>query len=257
MEFLEGRITDPGSLKTPPVPSQAPPSPLPLHQIAMLLWTTLICLFSVDLVVSEFASPEVLADNPNTSLQPLEDTVEGWGSSDDLHLIRGLLEARNASPFKNDFQKRDFLGLRLIPGLLVSRKAAPFEGGLQDRDSSDLHLIRGLLSTRDAQPEILAGYNLGVALQQPKASSQNKDSSRDLHVIRGLLVTRQQCPTGYGQCSNAPGKSVFLHYLILSFSLPCSALRLLPPSERVPVMVIRGLDHEPSARLERGRCTPS
>ena len=156
----------------------------------MSLRKIILCLFSANLVVSEFASPELLADyDLNTSLQPLEISWQGWESPDDLHLIHGLLVSRSASPLKDDLQKRD---------------------------SSDLHLIRGLLRTRSAQPEVLADYGIGTPLRPPKDSLLGEDSLEDRHVIRGLLRVRQQCPTGYGQCSNAPGRSVSLLRLPLS-----------------------------------------
>jgi hypothetical protein len=204
----------------------------------MLLWGIVLGLFSANLVVSKLPSPELLADyDPNTSLQPLEDTVQGWGTSENVHVIRGLLELRNVppskrnvkkrdpsslrlipgllmsrtgSPSESSLQKRDPSNLRLIPGLLMSRMAFPSESGLQKRDPSALRLIRGLLKTRDASPGILVDYDRGTALQRPQDGSQTKNSSNGLHVIRGLLVTRQKCPTGYGQCSNAPQKSVSL-----------------------------------------------
>jgi hypothetical protein len=145
----------------------------------MLLWEIILCLFSANLVVSGFASPELLADyDLNTSSQPLEVTLQRRESPDALHLIRGLLVTRNASPLKESLQKRD---------------------------SPDLHLILGLLGTWTALPEV-ADDDSSANLRPPEGSLQSRGLSEGLHVIRGLLITRQQCPTGYGQCPNAPGQ---------------------------------------------------
>jgi hypothetical protein len=63
----------------------------------MLLWTALICLFSANLAVSQFVRPGVLAEyDPNTALKPMKDKLEGKDSSDNVHLIRGLLMVRQS-----------------------------------------------------------------------------------------------------------------------------------------------------------------
>lgn len=63
----------------------------------MLLWSTLLCLFSATLVVSQFAKPEILADyDPNTTLQPMKNNLENQDSADNLNLIRGLLKSRQS-----------------------------------------------------------------------------------------------------------------------------------------------------------------
>ncbi|KAF9778050.1 hypothetical protein BJ322DRAFT_512353 [Thelephora terrestris] len=63
----------------------------------MLLWTSLLCLFSANLVASQFAQPGVLADyDPSTVLQPMNNNLQSQDSSDDLHVIRGLLKSRQS-----------------------------------------------------------------------------------------------------------------------------------------------------------------
>ena len=61
----------------------------------MLLWTTLFCLLSANLALSQFSPPEILASyDPDTVLKPLKDTLKNKDSSDNLRLIRGLLMMR-------------------------------------------------------------------------------------------------------------------------------------------------------------------
>jgi len=65
------------------------------HPTAMLLWTALLCLISVNLVFSEFVPPGMLVKyDPATVLKPVKDNLESKDLSDDVHLIRGLLMAR-------------------------------------------------------------------------------------------------------------------------------------------------------------------
>lgn len=62
----------------------------------MLFWTTLFCLISANLVASQ-GSPELLANyDPNTTLIPASNKFEGQDSSDNPHLIRGLLTVRQS-----------------------------------------------------------------------------------------------------------------------------------------------------------------
>jgi hypothetical protein len=137
----------------------------------MLLWKTILCLLSANLASSGLTKPDTLVDDGAGSLQPLKDSLQNTKSSKDLHLIRGLLIAR------------------------------------------------------EAPPEILANYIPRAELQPLRNSQQNSDAAEDLHLIRGLLRSRQNnCPSGYGQCSNAPSKlvslSLFLIPLFRSFSHP-------------------------------------
>lgn len=63
----------------------------------MLLWTALLCLFSASLVASQ--APEILADyDPPTPLKPMNDKLENTDSSDNPHVIRGLLMTRQSCP---------------------------------------------------------------------------------------------------------------------------------------------------------------
>lgn len=70
------------------------PSPAPLHQTAMLLWSTLLCLLSANFVVSQFAKPDILVDyDPDTTLQPKKGDMQNQDGKDS-HVIRGLLRVR-------------------------------------------------------------------------------------------------------------------------------------------------------------------
>ncbi|KAF9646919.1 hypothetical protein BDM02DRAFT_3130075 [Thelephora ganbajun] len=63
----------------------------------MLLWTTLLCLLSANLALSQFSPPEILAAfDPDTALVPLKDKLEKKDASDNVHLIRGLLMVRQS-----------------------------------------------------------------------------------------------------------------------------------------------------------------
>jgi len=63
----------------------------------MLLWTSLLCLFSANLVASKFSSPEIFAGyDPRTVLQPLNNGLEKMDSSDNVRVIRALLAVRQS-----------------------------------------------------------------------------------------------------------------------------------------------------------------
>lgn len=70
-------------------------SPCDRSSNKMLLWTSLLCLLSAHLAVSQFAKPEILADyDPATVLKPTNNNLGDKDSSSSRHLIRGLLMAR-------------------------------------------------------------------------------------------------------------------------------------------------------------------
>ena len=63
----------------------------------MLLWTTLLCLLSIDLAVSQAVQPDILLNSgQSTALQPLKDKMQNKDSTDNVHLIRGLLTVRQS-----------------------------------------------------------------------------------------------------------------------------------------------------------------
>jgi len=63
----------------------------------MLLWTALLCLFSANLVASQFFLPEVFAAyNPRAVLKPYKNGLKGGGSSENVRVIRALLAVRQA-----------------------------------------------------------------------------------------------------------------------------------------------------------------
>ena len=63
----------------------------------MLLWTSLICLFSANLVASRFYPPEVFAGyDPHKVLQPMSGGLETKEFSDNVRVIRALLGVRQS-----------------------------------------------------------------------------------------------------------------------------------------------------------------
>jgi len=63
----------------------------------MLLRTTLLCLFSAALVVSQFPPPDIIADyDPLATLEPMNTGIDDTNSTDlNVREIRGLLGARH------------------------------------------------------------------------------------------------------------------------------------------------------------------
>jgi len=63
----------------------------------MLLWTSLICLFSANIVASQFSLPEVFAGyDPRKVLQPMNGGLETKEFSDNVRVIRALLAVRQS-----------------------------------------------------------------------------------------------------------------------------------------------------------------
>ena len=67
------------------------------HPTTMLLWITLLCLLSANVVTSQFTPPGILADyDPNTTLRPLKNNLKNKHASESTHFIRGLLMVRQS-----------------------------------------------------------------------------------------------------------------------------------------------------------------
>lgn len=61
----------------------------------MLLWTSLLCLFSANLVASQFFPPEIFAGyDPRSVFRPLNDGLVSKRSPGDPRVIRALLAVR-------------------------------------------------------------------------------------------------------------------------------------------------------------------
>ena len=64
----------------------------------------------------------------------------------------------------------------------------------------------GLVTAQFFPPEVFIGYNPHTVLQPMNDGLEGKDSSDNVRTIRALLSVWQECPPGYAECTNLPGR---------------------------------------------------